>query len=256
MTDTPVSLAARLRADETIVTAWSTLAVPMLAELLGRSGYRAVTLDMQHGAHDIASVRDGIAAARLGGAHAVVRPPVDDFATVSRLFDLGAEAAIMPMVNTPEDALALVGAAKYPPLGARSWGPHRAALLQGVSPADYLERANRETIAFAMIETPAALEALDEILAVDGLDGVFVGPGDMSLTLSDGADLNPSSERVQTLAADVAAKARAAGKLAGIFTNSVEDAKRGKEMGFRFIALGIDMGLFMDAASDMAGKLR
>ncbi|SDU22966.1 HpcH/HpaI aldolase/citrate lyase family protein [Stappia sp. ES.058] len=256
MTDTSVSLASRLRADETVVTAWSTLAFPMLAELLGRAGYRAVTLDMQHGAHDIASVRDGIAAARLGDAHAVVRPPVDDFATVSRLFDLGAEAVIMPMVNTPEDALALVAAAKYPPLGARSWGPHRAAMLQGVTPADYLERANRETIALAMIETPAALEALDEILAVDGLDGVFVGPGDMSLTLSDGAELNPSSERVQTIAADVAAKAKAAGKLAGIFTNSVEDAKRGKEMGFRFIALGIDMGLFADAASSMAGKLR
>jgi 4-hydroxy-2-oxoheptanedioate aldolase len=256
MTDTSVSLASRLRADETIVTSWSTLAVPMLAELLGRAGYSAVTLDMQHGAHDIASVRDGIAAARLGGAHAVVRPPVDDFATVSRLFDLGAEAVIMPMVNTPEDALALVSAAKYPPLGARSWGPQRAAMLQGVTPADYLERSNRETIALAMIETPAALEALDEILAVDGLDGVFVGPGDMSLTLSDGAELNPSSERVQTIAADVAAKARAAGKLAGIFTNSVEDAQRGKDMGFRFIALGIDMGLFLDAAADMAGKLR
>ena len=74
MTETSVSLAQRLRADETIVTAWSTLAVPMLAELLGRAGYPAVTLDMQHGAHDIASVRDGISAARLGGAHAGLGP--------------------------------------------------------------------------------------------------------------------------------------------------------------------------------------
>ena len=254
MTAAP-SLAARLRADETIVTAWSTLAVPILAELLGRAGYGAVTLDMQHGAHDIGTVREGIAAARLGGAHAVMRPAVDDFATVSRAFDLGAEAVIMPMVNSVEDALALVGAAKYPPVGARSWGPHRAAMLQGASPADYLAAANAETVALAMIETPAAVEALDEILAVEGLDGIFVGPGDLSLTLSDGASVTPSSETVQSMAAEIAAKARAAGKFAGIFCNTTADARAARDMGFRFLAHGVEMSLLMDAAKAKLAEL-
>jgi 4-hydroxy-2-oxoheptanedioate aldolase len=254
MTAAP-SLAARLRADETVVTAWSTLAVPILAELLARAGYPAVTLDMQHGAHDLATVRDGISALRLAGAHAVMRPPVDDFATVSRAFDLGAEAVIMPMVNSVEDALALVGAAKYPPVGARSWGPHRAAMLQGVSPADYLAAANAETVALAMIETPAAVEALDEILAVDGLDGIFVGPGDLSLTLTEGASVTPGSERVQSLAADIAARTRAAGKFAGIFCNSTEDARAARDMGFRFLAHGVEMSLLMDAARAKLAEL-
>ncbi|WP_417768987.1 HpcH/HpaI aldolase family protein [Stappia sp.] len=254
MTAAP-TLAARLRADETVVTAWSTLAVPILAELLGRAGYRAVTLDMQHGAHDIASVRDGITATRLSGAHAVVRPPVDDFATVSRAFDLGAEAVIMPMVNSVEDALALVGATKYPPIGTRSWGPHRAAMLQGMTPPDYLASANAETVALAMIETPAAVEALDEILAVDGLDGIFVGPGDLSLTLSDGKAVTPSSETVQAMAADIAARTRAAGKFAGAFCNTAEDARAARDMGFRFIAHGVEMSLLLDAAAAKLAEL-
>lgn len=249
------SLAARLRADETVITAWSTLAVPVLAELLGRAGYGAVTLDMQHGAHDLASVREGIAAARLGGAHAVVRPPVDDFATVSRALDLGAEAVIMPMVNTIEDALALVGASKFPPAGVRSWGPHRAAMLQGLTPAEYLASANTETVAFAMIETPAALEALDEMLAVDGLDGVFIGPADLSLTLSEGRELAPSSAKVQTIAAEVARRARAAGKVAGIFCNNAADARSAREMGFRFISHGIEMSMLLEVAGARLAEL-
>lgn len=255
MTASKPSLAARLRADETVITAWSTLAVPALAELLGRAGYGAVTLDMQHGAHDIASIREGIAAARLGGAHAVVRPTVDDFGTVSRAFDLGAEAVIMPMVNSVEDALALVGASKFPPIGVRSWGPHRAAMLQGVTPAGYLASANEETVAFAMIETPAALDALDEMLAVEGLDGVFIGPGDMSLTLSEGRELNPSSEKVQTIAADVAKRARAAGKIAGIFCNNAADARAARDMGFRFISHGIEMSMLLEIAKARLAEL-
>lgn len=249
------SLAERLRRDEAIVTAWSSLAVPLLAEALGRSGYGAVTLDMQHGQHDIASVREGIAATRLSGAHSVVRTPVDDFASVSRVLDFGAEAVIMPMVNSVDDALALVGAAKYPPMGARSWGPHRAAMLKGESPAAYLAGANRETLTLAMIETPAALAALDEILAVDGLDGVFVGPGDLSLTLSGGAEVVPGSDQVQTVAADIAARTRAAGKIAGIFCNAAKDARGAQKMGFRFMAHGVDMNLLMEAAGAASAVL-
>ncbi|WP_349357479.1 aldolase/citrate lyase family protein [Stappia sp.] len=249
------SLADTLAQDTTIVTAWSTMAVPAVVELLARAGYGAVTLDMQHGAHDIASVRDGIAAAVLGGAAALVRPPVDDFATVSRAFDLGAQGVIMPMVNSVDDALALVAAAKYPPLGARSWGPHRAAMLQGVTLDDYHRAANRAAVVFAMIETPAAVAALDDILAVEGLDGVFIGPADLSLTLSDGAEIAPGAERVQTLAGEVAAKARAAGKHAGIYTNSVEDARRAKAMGFQLIAHGSDAGIVLETAGRMARDL-
>ena len=255
MTVSVPTLAARLRAGETIVTMWSSLAVPLLAEMGGRAGYESITLDMQHGFHDLASVREGIAAARLGGAHAVVRPPVDDFANVSRALDLGAEAVIMPMINSPDDAMALVVAAKYPPQGARSWGPHRAAMLLGRTPAEYLAEANSETLVLAMIETPAALAALDDILAVDGLDGVFVGPGDLSLTLSEGREVAPSSAPVQAHAADIATRTLAAGKVAGIYCNSAADATSAIGMGYRFVAHGSDLAMFAAEASRKRAEL-
>lgn len=245
------SLAARLRAGETIVTAWCGLPAPSVVEALARAGYPSVTLDMQHGQHDLASTRDGMSAAVLGGAHPVARPQVDDFGMVSRLLDLGAEMIIMPMVNSVEDALALVGAAKYPPVGARSWGPHRGATLLGHQPPEYLRIANTETLALAMIETPAAIEALPDILSVDGLDGVFVGPSDLSLTLSGGAGLDPSGAETQGAAARIASATVAAGKIAGIFCNSVEDAKAAQAMGFRFMSLGTDLGLLTGAAQGM-----
>jgi 4-hydroxy-2-oxoheptanedioate aldolase len=122
-------------------------------------------------------------------------------------------------------------------------------MLAGLTPPEYLAAANSETIAFAMVETPAALAALDEILAVEGLDAVFVGPGDLSLTLSEGKGLAPSSDEVQGHAADIAARAKAAGKLAGIFCNTAADAIRAREMGYGYIAYGVDMAMFLDEAA-------
>ncbi len=243
-------LAQRLREGETIITGWSCLAAPILAELMARSGYQAVMLDMQHGLHDDASVREGIASALFGGAHPIARPPVDDFAAVSRFLDFGAEAVIMPMVNSADDALALVSAAKYPPVGARSWGPFRATALQGADPATYPAKANQDTLALAMIETPAALQALDDILAVDGLDGVFVGPSDLSLTLSDGAAIDPLNEETLNACAYVAERAREAGKIAGLFGITAEHVRLGKKMGFSLISLGIDSAMFEASARD------
>lgn len=251
MTNPRVTLASRLRSGETIVTAWSSLAVPILGELMARAGYKAVTLDMQHGMHDVASVREGILSVVAGGGHPVVRPPVDEFATASRALDLGAEAVIMPMVNSVDDALALVAATKYPPAGARSWGPHRAATLAGLQAPDYFASANTDTLAFAMIETPAALEALDDILALDGIDGVFVGPADLSLTLNDGAAVDPKGEACMAACADIAGRARAAGRFAALFCIDADHARAAMAMGYQFLALGIDVALFSAAAANV-----
>ncbi len=243
------SLAAKLRSGATVVTGWSTLAVPILAELMARSGYEAVTLDMQHGHHDILSVREGIAASSLGGAHRIVRIPVEDNATASRVLDLGAEAVIAPMINNAADAIAFADAVKYPPAGKRSWGPHRAAMLNDEAPAAYLKRANQDLLALAMIETPEAIAALDEILAVPGIDGVFVGPSDLSLTLSNGASLDPNGADTQAVAAEIAAKANAAGKLAGIFCLLPEKVHEARAMGYCLMAYGIDMMLVTAGAT-------
>lgn len=244
----PASLAARLRADEAIVTAWSGLAVPIVAELLGRGGYQAVTLDMQHGMHDIASARDGFASLSLAGSHRIARVPVGDMATASRLLDIGAEALIAPMINCKADAEAFADAVKYPPVGKRSWGPHRGAMLGGYTSDEYLLKANDETVSLAMIETPEAIAALDDILAVPGIDGVFVGPSDLSLTLSNGKALDPNGAETTRAAAEIASKTRAAGKIAGIFCMTPDKVRDARTLGYRFMAYGTDIGILTNGA--------
>ena len=152
------TLARRLRAGETVFSGWCSLPYPLVAETLGREGFAAVTIEGQHGLWDVASMLTGIAAVRQGGAAPVVRVPVGDFALASRVLDFGAEGLIAPMINTAADARAFAASAKYPPVGERSWGPHRATALAGLADQSvYLREANDHVITLAMIETRMAL---------------------------------------------------------------------------------------------------
>ena len=135
---------------------------------------------------------------RQGGAAPVVRVPVGDFALVSRALDFGAEGIIAPMINTAADARAFAAAAKYPPIGERSWGPHRATTLAGLADQSvYLREANDHIITLAMIETRTALANLDAIVDTPGIDGLFLGPSDLSIALSNGGSLDPLSNEVE-----------------------------------------------------------
>lgn len=246
----PYDLAHRLRAGEVVQTAWSiSLTEPAALTELASAGYPAVTFDMQHGVHDVGTIAAAIPGVVAAGAAPVVRIPVGAYSVASRVLDFGAVAVIAPMIELAAEATAFVQQAKYPPVGQRSWGAASAMRLAGVSdPAGWLRNANDIVLAFAMIESRAALDALPEILAVPGLDGVFVGPADLSIALSNGSRFAPSSDETQAAVADIAAKARAAGKLAGAFAVSAVDAQRAKAAGFRFIALGVDFALLGEAA--------
>src|SRR6266852_1320018 len=191
------TLANRLRAGETVFSGWCGLPYPLIAETLGRDGFPAVTVESQHGLWDVNGILAGIAAIRQGGAAPLVRVPFGDFALVSRVLDFGAEGIIAPMINTPADARALAAAAKFPPIGERSWGPHRATTLAGLSDQSvYLREANDHVVTLAMIETRTALKNLDAIVATPGIDGVFLGPSDLSIALSDGKLVDPMSKDV------------------------------------------------------------
>src|SRR5437868_3306903 len=191
------SLAARLRAGEIIHSGWCGLPYPIVAELVGREGFPAVTLDGQHGLWDIASMVSAIAQLRLAGTAPIVRVPVAEFATVSRALDFGAEGIIAPMINTPADARAYVAFAKFPPVGERSWGPHRATTLANMPDQKvYLRDANELTVTFAMIETQTALDNLDAIAATPGIDALFLGPADLSIALSKGGNVDPMAGEV------------------------------------------------------------
>ena len=238
------TLARRLRAGETVFAGWCSLPYPLVAETIGREGFVAVTLEAQHGLWDISALLTGVAAVRQGGAAALVRVPVADFAMVSRVLDFGAEGIIAPMINSPADARAFVAAAKYPPVGERSWGPHRATTLAGIADQSvYLREANDHVVTLAMIETRTALDNLDAIAQTPGIDGLFLGPSDLSIALSGGKTLDPLSKNVERELDRMIASAERAGKIAGAFCHTAERAVALAKRGARFLAVMSDIAM-------------
>lgn len=243
MTQAPFPLARALRAGETVFAGWSTMASPHAAETLGRDGFAAAVLDSQHGLWDTASLIAGIAALHHAGSAPVVRVPLNDFAAVSRALDFGAEAIIAPMINSASDARAFAAVAKFPPLGERSWGPQRAMVLQGRTVAtDYLREANEGTLTLAMIETPTALNDVDDIARTDGIDALFVGPYDLSTSLSAGSAQDVTAPEVERAIDKICAAAVKAGKIPGIYCRDAERARAMAKRGFKFITIGSDHG--------------
>lgn len=243
MTAKPFWLARALRAGETVFSGWCGLAAPLLAEVIAREGFAAVTIDMQHGLWDITQTVAAIAAIRHGGGAPVVRVPLGDFATASRALDFGAEGIISPMINTPADARAFVAATKYPPVGERSWGPHRATMLGEMADQKvYLKEGNELTFTLAMIETRTALDNVVAIAQTPGIDGLFLGPADLSIALSHGANLDPMSGDVDRELERIAEAARKAGKILGAYCHTAERAVTLAKRGVRFLAVGSDLG--------------
>ena len=237
---------------EVVTMAWSGLGSAIVAESLARYGYAAVNVDMQHGLYGFAESRDAIAGIKLAGGYAIARIPVDDFATASRFLDCGADAIIAPMINSLADAKSFVEATKFPPLGARSYGPHRAvALWGGKDGQEYVNQANDATMTFAMIETQQALDSVEEIANVPGIDGLFVGPADLSISLSNGTGYNPTGENTMRAAAEIARHAKSAGKIASAFAVSPEHARQFADIGFTLISNGTDMSILKTGSNAM-----
>lgn len=224
---------------------WSEIASPAVVALMARAGHDAVLLDQQHGEHDTASCRACIGEAALTGIPAFVRVKVGDYAEAARMLDAGAKGIVAPMIDSAADAARFVREVKYPPLGARSWGPGRAVQITRRSPQDYLATANAETLAIAMVETRAALEGLDAILAVPGLDGILVGPADLSLAVT--GRLDPLGAEMRALMPQIAARANAAGRLACAFAGTPERAKELVADGFGLVSVAYDSGILAQA---------
>jgi 4-hydroxy-2-oxoheptanedioate aldolase len=238
----------RLKSGEPMFTAWCGLPDPAIPALLAREGFDAVTIDMQHGAIDFAATIRAIPLVAAAGKPAVIRVPVGEFATASRLLDAGAAGIIAPMINSVEDARRFAASTKFPPQGERSWGPHGALALSGLAPGDYFGRANAFSVSFAMVETREALAIVDDILAVDGIDAIFIGPSDLSIALSGGASLDPASREVEAAMDHAIARARSAGRFIGVYAANGERAAQLAAKGFDFIALGSDSALLRAGA--------
>jgi len=242
------ALSEKLGGGSGLLTAWVGMPEPLVAGMLALEDFDAVTLDMQHGANDIQSVSLGIPHVTLAGKPTIVRIPVGQFATASRVLDLGAAGVIAPMINSKEDAAAFASFMKYPPLGERSWGPTIASAITGTEGNIYLKESNGHAVAIAMVETREALAALDDILSVPGVDAIFVGPSDLSIALSHGANVDPGRQDVADALDHVLARCHAHGKAACCFAPSPLMARDLIKKGYDLMAVGTDFGQLRSGA--------
>lgn len=227
----------RLAASQSVVNGWLSIASSYSAEGVGHSGVHAVTVDLQHGMLDFSDALAMIQAVSATPATPMVRVPELNPAKIMHLLDAGAYGIICPMISTPEQTKTLVDACRYPPVGNRSFGPSRGLLYGG---ADYVAQANDTVMAIPMIETAEAVERIEEILDVPGVDMVYVGPNDLAFEL-DGHSGHPRPKSEAALM-HVLNAATKRGIPAGIFCGSGEEARQRIEQGFRLVTPGNDFG--------------
>lgn len=239
--------ARKLRARERVVGYWSALDAPPATERIANLGYDYVCLDGQHGYLGYSGLRNGLLAidAAPGNAVGLVRVDANDITPIGRALDAGAVGVIVPLIDTAADAADAVASVRYPPVGRRSYAPNRAALRVGTKPAD----ANATNVVIAMIETPTALSEVDAICATPGLDGVYVGPSDLSLAVGGAFPMDPVIlDKFEAAVATVRESARQAGIAAGIHTPNGETAARRLAEGFTFASIASDLAHLEAAA--------
>jgi 4-hydroxy-2-oxoheptanedioate aldolase len=236
-----------------VVNGWLHVPSSFSAEVMAHAGWDSLTIDMQHGPVDYGSLVPMLQSISTTDTVPVVRVPWNDPGLIMRVLDAGCYAVICPMINTREEAEAFVGACRYPPEGYRSYGPYRATLYGG---QDYTDHANETVVTMAMIETRQALDNLDEILDVMGLDAVFFGPSDLGQSLGYGPGMDRDEPAVLKAMERVLATANQRGLISGIFTGSPEYASRMVEKGFRFVTISSDARLMASAAARVVAALK
>lgn len=239
----------KLSSGTTTLGAWMMLREPMVAAAAANLDYDYLCVDMQHGVQDYGDVVAQLSAAARSNVTPIARTHSNDAGLVGRLLDAGALGIIFPMVNTKADAEAAVKACRYAPGGARSMGPIGAMTLHG---SDYFAKANDEVLCIPMIETAEAVGNLDEILSVEGVDTIYVGPSDLSITLG----LAPGNDNPDPLFVDALAtildRCAHHNVVPGIHC-SPELAGKRHEQGFRMLTVGYDFGPVIAALrSDLA----
>lgn len=241
-----------LNKGDRLIGCWSSFAEPVAAEIMGTAGFDWLVIDGEHAPNDIRSLRDQLMALAASPSHPVVRVPVGDTALIKMVLDIGAQTILVPMVNSAEQARELVRACRYPPEGLRGVGAGAARATGYGSVSDYIQTADEQICLLVQVENRAGMAALDEILQVDGVDGVFIGPADLSTDM--GFQGNSAAPEVRATIADAIARIKAAGKAPGILGTNNEANQAYLEMGAQFLAVGIDVMLLAQAARALAAK--
>lgn len=252
--DLPINRFKRALAQgEAQIGLWCSLANHVSTEVVADAGFDWLLLDTEHAPADLTTVHQQLQAVAAGSTTPIVRPPWNDTVVIKRLLDIGVQSFLIPFVQTAAEAKAAVAATRYPPDGVRGFASTTRATKFGRVP-NYYARAAEEICVLVQVESRKALGALDEIATVEGVDGVFIGPGDLSADL--GHLANPGHPDVQAEIAGAVERIRAAGKAAGILTPVEEEARRWLEAGCLFVAVGADVGLLARQSDALAARFK
>ncbi|MHA6264791.1 HpcH/HpaI aldolase family protein [Arenibacterium sp. CAU 1754] len=242
----------RLKAGETLIGCWLSLGEACTAELVGTAGFDWLVIDGEHGPNDIRSIRDQLMALESSPSHPVVRVPIGETWVIKQVLDAGAQTVLVPMVDSGDQARDLVRACTYPPHGTRGVGAAVARASRFAGIPDYVPTADAQICLLVQVESAAGLAALNDILAVDGVDGVFIGPADLSTDM--GFQGNADAPEVVAAINDALARIRAAGKAPGILGTVEEATQRYLDAGAQFLAVGADVLLLAAGARTLAKR--
>lgn len=251
-TDNPFKQA--IQAGQRQIGLWVSMANPYTAEMCAACGFDWLLLDGEHSPNDLSSLLGQLQAIAASSSAAVVRPVAGETWMIKQLLDMGATNLLVPMVDTAKQARELVRAVRYPPQGVRGVGSRLARVSGFGAEADYLAKANERVCLLVQVETEEGLRNLDEIAAVEGVDGVFIGPSDLSAAM--GHLGQPGHPDVQAAIADAVKRITAAGKPAGILSLNDEQSQRYIELGVCFAAVGGDIALLTDAGRALAKRFK
>jgi 4-hydroxy-2-oxoheptanedioate aldolase len=248
MRENPVK--RRLDNGETLLGTWLSIGDGLGAELMACVGWDWLLIDMEHGPIPLGNAASMVIAVRAGGVTPFVRPAWNESSQIQRVLDLGAYGIVVPMINTAADARAVVRDARFPPLGERSRGGVRANLAFETDGNTYLDRANDEVLVYAQIETAEAIANAPEILAVEGIDGIFVGPNDLAVSVGKRwPDVWKTDEDYMASIASIPPLAAAVRKTAGILARDPAMAGELVAMGYRFVGIASDVVFLISAAT-------
>lgn len=253
MLDTTNYFKKKLKTEQQIGM-WVGLANSYCAEIAANAGYDWLLIDGEHAPNDIRSILEQLQAVAAYPSQAVVRPVTGDVHLIKQLLDIGAQTLLIPMIETAEQAELMVKATRYPPEGIRGVGAALARASRWNNISDYLQTADEEICVIVQIESKKGLDNIDAILAVDGIDGVFIGPADLSAAL--GYRGNPGHADAQEVIVESIAKIRQAGKAAGILSADEKLAQSYLQLGTEFVAVGVDTSLLMKSMKQLLGKFK
>jgi 4-hydroxy-2-oxoheptanedioate aldolase len=242
-----------LKAGKVQIGLWCSLSHHYATELVAGSGFDWILLDTEHSPNDLESVLRQLQAAAAYPTHPVVRVPWNDMVTIKRYLDIGAQSILIPYVQNAEEAKNAVAYTRYPPAGVRGVaGATRATRFGRVK--DYAKRAHEELCVLVQVETQQALDNLEKIAAVEGVDGVFIGPADLHASLGYPGETN--NPKVMPVIDEAIKRIRKCGKAPGILTGVEADARRWLDCGGLFVAVGADTGVLARGADALAAKFK